>query len=147
MSVLVTGGAGYIGSHMVWELLDAGEKVVVLDRLSSGFDWAVPPEAPLVVGDVGDSELVGSIIREHSGRRDHPFRRFDRWSRNRSPTRSATTKTTPARPETWSPRLCGRGVPHFIFSSTAAVYGTAGIEPVREDATTGAGIALRHCPS
>ena len=65
MSVLVTGGAGYIGSHMVWELLDHGEKVVVLDRLSTGFDWAVPPEAPLVVGDVGDSELVASIIREH----------------------------------------------------------------------------------
>ena len=41
MSVLVTGGAGYIGSHMVWELLDAGEKVVVLDRLSTGFEWAV----------------------------------------------------------------------------------------------------------
>ena len=58
MSVLVTGGAGYIGSHMVWELLDHGEQVVVLDRLSSGFDWAVPPEAPLYVGDVGDGELV-----------------------------------------------------------------------------------------
>ena len=65
MSVLVTGGAGYIGSHMVWELLDHGESVVVLDRLSSGFDWAVPAEAPLHVGDVGDVELVARIIREH----------------------------------------------------------------------------------
>ena len=52
MTVLVTGGAGYIGSHMVWELLDAGESVVVLDRLSTGFEWAVAPEAKLVVGDV-----------------------------------------------------------------------------------------------
>ena len=65
MTVLVTGGAGYIGSHMVWELLDAGESVVVLDRLSTGFEWAVAPEAKLVVGDVGDRELVGSIIRDN----------------------------------------------------------------------------------
>ena len=61
MAVLVTGGAGYIGSHMVWELLDAGEEVVVLDRLSTGFDWAVAPEAKLVVGDIGDGALVRSI--------------------------------------------------------------------------------------
>ena len=78
MAVLVTGGAGYIGSHMVWELLDAGEDVVVLDRLSTGFDWAVPPEAKLVVGDIGDDRLVRSIIRRSRDRRDHPFRRLDR---------------------------------------------------------------------
>src|SRR6188768_114832 len=65
MAVLVTGGAGYIGSHMVWELLDAGEEVVVLDRLSTGFDWAVPQEAKLAVGDIGDAALVGALIREH----------------------------------------------------------------------------------
>ena len=50
MSVLVTGGAGYIGSHMVWHLVDAGEEVVVLDNLSTGFDWAVAPEAKLRPG-------------------------------------------------------------------------------------------------
>jgi UDP-glucose 4-epimerase len=65
MTVLVTGGAGYIGSHMVWELLDSGEKVVVIDNLSKGFDWAVAPEALLVQGDVADSALVGGLIREH----------------------------------------------------------------------------------
>ena len=65
MSVLVTGGAGYIGSHMVWELCDAGEEVVVIDRLSTGFDWAVAPEARLVVGDIGDRQLLESVIREH----------------------------------------------------------------------------------
>ena len=65
MSVLVTGGAGYIGSHMVWELLDAGEDVVVLDRLSSGFTWAVAPEAIFVKGDIADSDLVAQLIRRH----------------------------------------------------------------------------------
>ena len=54
MTVLVTGGAGYIGSHMVWHLVDAGESVVVIDNLSTGFGWAVSPEATLVRGDCGD---------------------------------------------------------------------------------------------
>ncbi len=67
MSILVTGGAGYIGSHMVWRLLDAGEQVVVLDRLSTGFEWAVPREAELVVGDVGDEALVGTLLRVSVG--------------------------------------------------------------------------------
>src|SRR5215217_3006052 len=66
MTVLVTGGAGYIGSHMVWELLGAGEEVVVLDRLSTGFEWAVAPAAKLVVGDVADGALVRSIIHDHA---------------------------------------------------------------------------------
>ncbi len=135
MSVLVTGGAGYIGSHMVWELLDHGEQVVVLDRLSSGFDWAVPAEAPLIVGDVGDSELVGSIIREHavdaiihfagslivSESVSDPLLYYEN---NTCKTRSLVATAVRER------------VPHFIFSSTAAVYGTAGVEPVREDAVT-----------
>ena len=55
MTVLVTGGAGYIGGHMVLALLDAGEKVVVLDNLSTGFDWAVPAGVELIVGDFGDA--------------------------------------------------------------------------------------------
>ena len=53
MTVLVTGGAGYIGSHMVHALVDAGERVVVLDNLATGFDWAIAPGASLVIGDVG----------------------------------------------------------------------------------------------
>ena len=65
MAVLVTGGAGYIGSHMVWALLDAGEDVVVFDRLSTGFDWAVAPEAKLVVGDVADKDLLMATIRDN----------------------------------------------------------------------------------
>jgi UDP-glucose 4-epimerase len=65
MSILVTGGAGYIGSHMVRDLADAGERVIVLDNLSTGFDWAIPKGVPLVVGDTGDQNLVGQIVREH----------------------------------------------------------------------------------
>ncbi len=62
MTVLVTGGAGYIGSHMVLELLEAGEKVVVLDNLSTGRRSAVPPEAELIVGDFGDEALVNDLL-------------------------------------------------------------------------------------
>ena len=65
MSVLVTGGAGYIGSHMVLELVDAGETVVVLDDLSTGFRWAVPPEAVFVAGYAGDQALVARLIDAH----------------------------------------------------------------------------------
>ena len=65
MTVLVTGGAGYIGSHMALRLGDAGEKTVVLDSLVTGFDWAVDGRAQLVIGDAGDMELVGRLIREH----------------------------------------------------------------------------------
>ncbi len=65
MTILVTGGAGYIGSHMVLDLLDAGEQVVVLDNLSTGFRWAVPKAAKLVVGDIGDEPLVTLTVRQH----------------------------------------------------------------------------------
>jgi len=63
MGVLVTGGAGYIGSHMVLSLLEAGEEVVVLDNLSTGFRWAGPDPVKIVVGDVGDvTGLPGGLL-------------------------------------------------------------------------------------
>ena len=65
MTVLVTGGAGYIGSHMVYALIAAGERVVVLDNLSTGFDWAIAEGAPLVLGETGDQALVSELIRQH----------------------------------------------------------------------------------
>src|SRR5262245_63010662 len=65
MTVLVTGGAGYIGSHMVHALVDGGERVVVLDNLTTGFDWALAPAASLVVGDAGDQARVAALIAEH----------------------------------------------------------------------------------
>lgn len=133
MAVLVTGGAGYIGSHMVWELVDAGEDVVVLDRLSTGFAWAVAPEAKLVVGDVADSDLVSAIIRENgvdavihfAGSIVVPESVADPlayYENNTCKTRSLIETAVRS------------GVKRFIFSSTAAVYGGAGLEPVREDA-------------
>ena len=65
MTVLVTGGAGYIGSHMVLALVDAGEEVVVIDNLTTGFWWAVAPQAKLVEGDIGDAEFLARLMAEH----------------------------------------------------------------------------------
>src|SRR5262245_12251177 len=65
MTVLVTGGAGFIGSHMVLALVDAGEDVVVLDNLSTGFWWAVAPSAKLVEGDIGDEALLDRVMMGH----------------------------------------------------------------------------------
>jgi len=66
MSILVTGGAGYIGSHMVWLLVEAGEKVVVVDNLVTGFAWAVAPDAEFVKGDCGDADLLSRLIDQHA---------------------------------------------------------------------------------
>src|SRR5689334_22012347 len=65
MTILVTGGAGYIGSHMVHALVDAGERVAVLDNLTTGFDWAVPKGVPLIVGETGDQPRVAALLKEH----------------------------------------------------------------------------------
>ena len=74
--VLVTGGAGYIGSHAVLALLDAGWPVVVIDNLSTGFDWAVPDGAVFAEGDIADQALVARLIARAPDRRDHAFRRL-----------------------------------------------------------------------
>ena len=66
MAVLVTGGAGYIGSHMVWALVDAGEDVVVIDRLSTGFRWAIAPEAKFYEGDIADRALLATIFADNA---------------------------------------------------------------------------------
>src|SRR5450759_150439 len=65
MTILVTGGAGYIGSHMVHELVDAGEPVVVLDNLSTGFRFLIPGAVPFVVGSTGDHALLAKTIAQH----------------------------------------------------------------------------------
>ena len=65
MTILVTGGAGYIGSHMVLALTELGEEVIILDNLSTGYWWAVPPQAKLIEGDIGDEALLDRIMAEH----------------------------------------------------------------------------------
>src|SRR5215467_9083770 len=66
MTILVTGGAGYIGSHMVHEFVDAGEPAVVLDNLSNGFRFLIPASVPFVSGSTGDKALVSDVIARHS---------------------------------------------------------------------------------
>ena len=134
MTVLVTGGAGYIGSHMVLALTDAGEDVVVLDNLSTGYWWAVAPKATLVEGDIGDDGLLDWLMAAH---------RFDAvvhfagsivvpdsvsdplgyYLNNTVKSRALMAAAVKAK------------VPRFIFSSTAAVYGNPLTRPVFETET------------
>ena len=132
MTVLVTGGAGYIGSHMVLELLEAGEKVVVLDNLSTGRRSAVPEQVELVVGDFGDEALVSDLIASHNieaiihfaAKIVVPESVADPLGYYLNNTASARTLLACA---------VAQKVKHFIFSSTAAVYGEPEKNPVSED--------------
>ena len=94
MTILVTGGAGYIGSHMVHELVDAGEQVVVLDNLSTGFRFLIPASVPFVAGSTGDRAVVGDTI----ARLRHHLRSFisprRSWCPNPLSIPSAITATT-----------------------------------------------------
>jgi UDP-glucose 4-epimerase len=135
MTVLVTGGAGYIGSHMVYELVDAGERVVVLDNLSTGFDWAVAKGAKLVVGETGDQPLVSRLLREHD------VDAIIHFAASIVVPDSVRDPLGYYRNNTMNSRAlieCAvkAGVRHFIFSSTAAVYGNPAEVPVKEDAPT-----------
>jgi len=134
MTVLVTGGAGYIGSHMVLELRDAGEKVVVLDDLSTGFAWAVAEGVPFIVGDSGDQALVARLIRQHDvDAIIHFAASIVVPDSVRDPLGYYRNNTVNSR--ALIECAVNNGVRHFIFSSTAAVYGDPAKIPVREDAS------------
>lgn len=133
MTVLVTGGAGYIGSHMVHALLDAGERVVVLDNMSTGFRWAVPEIVPLVIGDMGDGELVGNVLRKHQvDAIVHFAAKIVVPESVEDPLGYYLNNTVKSR--ALIAAAVGAGVKHIIFSSTAAVYGNPAVAPVPEDA-------------
>ena len=135
MTVLVTGGAGYIGSHMVRALVDASESVVVIDNLSTGFSAFLPGGVPLFIGDAGDENLVEGVIKQHgvdsiihfAGSVVVPDSMRDPlgYYRNNTMTTQSLLKAA-----------VKAGVNRFIFSSTAAVYGNPDQVPVREDAPT-----------
>ena len=129
--VMVTGGAGYIGSHAVLALCDAGYDVVVVDNLVTGFAWAVDPRATLVEANVADDIAIRAAIRNHNVRAimhfagsvvvpesvSDPLKYYrNNTAATRSLIESAVTE----------------GVPHFIFSSTAATYGTPVKVPIEE---------------
>src|SRR6201987_717152 len=133
MSVLVTGGAGYIGGHMALGLLDARETVVILDNLSTGFAWAAPEGAKLIVGDTGDKDLVERLIREHGvDVIAHFAAKIVVPDSVRDPLGYYLNNVANAR--SLIEAAVNGGVKRFIFSSTAAVYGEAGAEPVSEEA-------------
>src|SRR3954451_20554689 len=132
MAVLVTGGAGYIGSHMVLALLDADEQVVVLDNLSTGFEWALPPEAKLVIGDMGDQDLVLDTLRRHQVEAiAHFAAKIVVPDSVADPLGYYLNNTVKSRALIES--AVRGGVEQFIFSSTAAVYGEPSVVPVPED--------------
>jgi UDP-glucose 4-epimerase len=135
MTVLVTGGAGYIGSHMVHALVEAGESVVVVDNLSTGFSAFLPEGVPLFIGDAADENLVEGVIAAHkvesivhfAGSVVVPDSMRDPlgyYRNNAMTTRSLLNVAVKC------------GVNRFIFSSTAAVYGNPDQMPVPEHAPT-----------
>jgi UDP-glucose 4-epimerase len=135
MTILVTGGAGYIGSHMVHALVDAGEDVVVLDNLSTGFRFLIPATVPFVAGSTGDRELVARLIQSHRVTAIVHFAAsivVPDSMRDPLGYYHNNTMNTCLLLET----AVAAGVRHVIFSSTAAVYGNPERVPVREDAPT-----------
>ncbi len=135
MTILVTGGAGYIGSQMAYQLVDSGERVVVLDNLSTGFDWAIPPGVPAVAGDVGDARLLDALIAEHGVSAIIHFAASVVVPESvADPLRYYRNNTVNSR--SLIEAAVRGGVEHFIFSSTAAVYGEPDRIPIAEDAPT-----------
>ncbi|MCW5719893.1 MAG: UDP-glucose 4-epimerase GalE [Devosia sp.] len=132
MAVLVTGGAGYIGSHMVLALSDAGETVVVLDNLITGFDWAIDGRAVFERGDAGDIAFVTGLIAKHG------ITEIIHFAGSIVVPESVTNPLKYYANNTATSRnlieaAVKGGVKHFIFSSTAAVYGMTGLAPVVEN--------------
>lgn len=133
-AILVTGGAGYIGSHVVKQLGEAGEKIVILDNLSTGFEDAVL-YGELVIGDTGDQQLVSQLLKEHNVGSVMHFAAHTIVPESVSnPLKYYGNNTCNSRSLL---ECCSNaGVEHFIFSSTAAVYGIPEVDQVTEETPT-----------
>lgn len=129
--VLVTGGAGYIGSHAVLALLDAGWPVAVIDDLSTGFRRAVPQHVPFYEGNIDDEALLKRIFAEQGTRAVLHFAGSIVVPESVSdPLKYYLNNVVRSRALMAAAVECG--VAHFVFSSTATVYGEAGIRPLSE---------------
>jgi UDP-glucose 4-epimerase len=127
-TVLVTGGAGYIGSHAVLALTDAGWPVVVVDNLSTGFRFAIPDGVPLIEADIGDQAAVEAVMRAHEVKAVMHFAGSIVVPESvENPLKYYHNNTVNSRALIESAVRCG--VPHFIFSSTAATYGVPEVSP------------------
>ncbi|MBA53136.1 MAG: UDP-glucose 4-epimerase GalE [Pseudomonadales bacterium] len=133
-SILVTGGAGYIGSHVVRQLVELGERVVVLDNLSTGFEHAVL-DTPLVQGDTGDMDLVNSIISQHQVNTVMHFAAHTIVPESvENPLKYYRNNTANTRNLL---ECCQKNdIKHFVFSSTAAVYGEPQSAYITEETPT-----------
>jgi UDP-glucose 4-epimerase len=135
VSVLVTGGAGYIGSHAVLALQDAGYKPVVIDNLVTGFRWAIPADVPFINGDIENNALLTKIIKEHGIQAIMHFAGSVVVPESvHDPLKYYLNNTVKSR--ALIDAAVTNGVKHFIFSSTAATYGIPETSPVREDMPT-----------
>ncbi|MET0238973.1 MAG: UDP-glucose 4-epimerase GalE [Sphingobium sp.] len=131
-TILVTGGAGYIGSHAVLALRDAGYPVVVIDNLVTGFRWAVPDDVDFHKGDVSDQSFVEDVLTRHNVRAIMHFAGSIIVPESvTDPLKYYRNNTVASRALMESAVRCG--VAHFIFSSTAATYGEPEEIPCRED--------------
>ena len=130
--VLVTGGAGYIGSHAVLALLDAGWPVAVIDNLTTGFRFAVPEGVAFYEGDIEDEALLARIFDEQGTQAIMHFAGSIVVPESvENPLKYYHNNTAKSR--TLIAAAVAAGVPHFIFSSTAATYGMPDVSPVTED--------------
>jgi UDP-glucose-4-epimerase GalE len=132
-AILVTGGAGFVGSHFAWAAIDAGRRVVVLDDLSGGAASALPPGAPLVVGDIGDRALVRRLCVEHGvGAMAHFAGKIQVGESVTRP--EVYFEVNVVRSLALLEAVRAEGVAACLFSSTAAVYGTPEAVPIPETA-------------
>lgn len=130
-TVLVTGGAGYIGSHAVLALKDRGWSVVVVDNLSTGFRFSLPDDVPLIEADIGDQATVEAAMRAHEVKAVMHFAGSIIVPESvDNPLKYYHNNTVNSRALIESAVRCG--VPHFIFSSTAATYGMPEVSPISE---------------